>query len=462
MLFLNNFILINYKYKMTIRLYNTIESSKLELKKKNFILNAVLLNILFINFINSISGNEIRLVIKGGMNQNITSNDYGGTLPSIVIVNGVTRTGCTKQCDLYNDKNNVTLKFTTLVNSCRFMFNHVYSIIEVDLSYFDASQLNTMFCMFQACISLEKVNFGNIDTSSVEDMYGLLTDCVKLTSVNISHIDTSKVSDMGGMFNNCPNLIYLNLSNFDVGKVTSMKNMFSYSSSLIYLDLYSFKITDSINIEQILTQASLNTKYCINDATTKQILYNTNGIVSNCSDICFKDNIKIDITNKICVKSCQNINYEKDNFCLNECKIGNYPLSCFLNECDQYPINCYNQTPESYYLDLNNKLYKKCYENCKSCYGEGTETYNNCKECNNNYYFLNESLYETNCYEKCGYYYYFDEWNKYHCTLNLSCPVNYKLIASKKKCIDECKNKMITLINMNIMLFVILIAQKKL
>ena len=137
---------------------------------------------------------------------------------------------------------------------------------------------------------------------------------------------------------------------------------------------------------------------------------------------------------------CRILSKYKLNFCLNECKIGNYPLSCFLNECDEYPINCYNQTPESYYFDSNNKLYKKCYENCKSCYGEGNEAYNNCKECINNYYFLNESLYETNCYEKCDYYYYFDESNKYYCTLNLSCPVNYKLITSKKKCIDECKN----------------------
>lgn len=144
---------------MAGRLYNIAQSSKLELKKYIFILNEVLLIILFIN---SISGNEIRLVFKGGMNQNITSNDYGGTLPSEVIVNGVTKTGCTKTCDLYNDINNVTLKFTTLVDSCIFMVNLVFSIIEVDLSYFDASNVKTMFCMFQACNSLEKVNFGNI------------------------------------------------------------------------------------------------------------------------------------------------------------------------------------------------------------------------------------------------------------------------------------------------------------
>ena len=238
-----------------------------------------------------------------------------------------------------------------------------------------------MKCMFQSCTSLEKVIFGNINTLKVENMNGLLTEFTNLKTVDISNINTSNVLDKAGMFSNCKSLIYLNLFNFDVKKVTNMYKMFYSCSSLIYLNLYSFKITALVNIEDILAEFSLNTKYCINDATTKEILFNSNGIVSNCSDICFKKNIKIDITNKICVESCQNINYEKDNICLNECKIDNYPLSCFLNECNKYPINCYNKTPENYYLDLKNKLYKKCYESCKSCYGEGNEANNNCIEC---------------------------------------------------------------------------------
>ena len=53
----------------------------------------------------------------------------------------------------------------------------------------------------------------------------------------------------------------------------------------------------------------------------------------------------------------------------------------FLDECDKYPIKCYNKTHENYYFDSNNKLYEKCYESCKSCYGEGNEANNNCIEC---------------------------------------------------------------------------------
>ena len=45
-----------------------------------------------------------------------------------------------------------------------------------------------------------------------------------------------------------------------------------------------------------------------------------------------------------------------------------------------------------------------------------------------------------NCYEKCENYHYFDETNKFHCTDDYTCPINYKLIEDKNKCLDNCKN----------------------
>ena len=53
--------------------------------------------------------------------------------------------------------------------------------------------------------------------------------------------------------------------------------------------------------------------------------------------------------------------------------------------------------------------------------------------------YLNYTESQINCYEKCEYYYYFDEYNKYQCTE--LCPSNFnKLIINKNKCIDECEN----------------------
>ena len=106
-------------------------------------------------------------------------------------------------------------------------------------------------------------------------------------------------------------------------------------------------------------------------------------------------------------------------------------------------MECFDGKPVGFYLDINDGIYKKCYDSCKFCYGEGNETNNNCTECKSNFTFLNLTINDNdnNCYEKCEYYYYFDESNKYHCTESNICPDEYnKLIVEKNKCIDKCEN----------------------
>ena len=45
----------------------------------------------------------------------------------------------------------------------------------------------------------------------------------------------------------------------------------------------------------------------------------------------------------------------------------------------------------------------------------------------------------SNCYEKCEYYYYFNESNEFQCTQKCQGYFN-KAILNKSKCIDDCKN----------------------
>ena len=154
---------------MSKRLLSINQRPKIEIKKYNFIINLIILNIFVIN---STSGNdyvsEIHLVIKGSGIQNIVSVNYEGTLPNEVIADGVNLNGCTKNCNLDKEINNVILKFYGPIDHCIYLFNQCYNIIEVDLSYFDSSGVTTMFCMFQACVNLKKVNFGNINLSSLK------------------------------------------------------------------------------------------------------------------------------------------------------------------------------------------------------------------------------------------------------------------------------------------------------
>ena len=103
---------------------------------------------------------------------------------------------------------------------------------------------------------------------------------------------------------------------------------------------------------------------------------------------------------------------------------------------------CVINPPENFYLDKNDNIYKICFNTCKTCRQSGNDNTHNCDECINGYKFINDSLgIPNNCYVNCVHNYYFDEYNKYKCTESNSCTSRYnKLIAIKKKCIDDCRN----------------------
>ena len=425
----------------------------------------LLLKLTFCDFkmrylINGIS--EINMVIKGNGTQSLLYSGFSID-PFEVIVDGKKEDSCKKTCVLNNDINNITIKFDKQIKSCSDMFKALNNIIEIDLSNFDTSKVTTMSWMFCDSYNIEKINLGSINTSLVENMdllfkgtkitsidlsnfdtskvttmSWMFCDCSKLETINLSNFDTSQVTDMSLMFSSCSSLKSLDLSNFDTLEVKTMKNMFSGCNSLIYLNLNSFQLNSEINKNDLFSGIYNKAKYCIRDIEMQKSLLG-NDKVSNCSDDCFKENIKIDIKNNLCLDSC-NTKYEYNNICKDECPKETYPLFCEEKECNNIIRKCYDKTPEGYYLDLSNKVYKKCFESCKSCKDEGNITNHNCLECNSNFMFLKDLPDGKNCYNSCEYYYYNEENNNY-CTDNKTCPEKYnKLIIDKNKCIDECKN----------------------
>lgn len=58
-----------------------------------------------------------------------------------------------------------------------------------------------------------------------------------------------------------------------------------------------------------------------------------------------------------------------------------------------------------------------------------------CTECYSNYNFNN-----SNCYEKCKYFYYYDLLNEYHCSEKNECPKGYKKVVDQMKCILNCSD----------------------
>jgi surface protein len=319
-------------------------------------------------------------------------------------------------------------------------------ITSIDLSNFDFSSVTDMTAMFEDCYNLEKINFGNINTSSVIYMSGQFLGCSKISSIDLSNFDTSKVTDMSYMFRGCHNLLYLDLSNFDTTNIINIDQIFYGCFSLIYLNMYFFKFTNLIFNEFIFYGLPSYTKYCVQDDNTAKYLLKYINKTSDCSHFCFKKNKKLDLYNKTCTDLCikNKILYEYNNICYLKCPAGTLVNNglCEDINCEENNYNkCLSKIPENYYYDSIDQLYKKCFYTCKKCNGHGKKIYHNCLECKNNFTFLNDSKYSTNCYKKCEYYFYFDEYNIYRCTENYECPKGYnKLILDKKKCINECKN----------------------
>ena len=92
-----------------------------------------------------------------------------------------------------------------------------------------------------------------------------------------------------------------------------------------------------------------------------------------------------------------------------KCPDNTFPLICNNNDFNNITRQCLDQKPQGYYLDINEEVYKKCFDICDSCYGEGNETNHNCKICKFNYILINDIFNYSNCYYICQFYYYFDE-----------------------------------------------------
>ena len=343
---------------------------------------------------------------------------------------------------------------TSNVVSMSHLFSGCSLLDTIDISNWSTSNVKVMDAMFYNCINLENLILGEKDTSNVENMNALFQSCKKLSSIALSNWVTSKVNNMAVMFFECQGFKYLDLSNFQTPEVNTVENMFAWSNNLRYLNLYSFIIHDPKNKQSIFNGLKIDTIICINEEETRLYLLETERLpYAICSDTCkIETNIKIDFDNQQCLDSCEystNNKYDYKNRCLNTCPINTlmYNHLCIDNDCNEfakYSIQCTEDgKPIGYFLDSNDGgatgVYKKCYELCETCNGEGNEANHNCIKCISGYRHLNDFDNDHNCYRNCPFYYYFDNSGVYHCTTSNECPIEYNLfIPEKRKCIDQC------------------------
>ena len=438
----------------------------------------------FIYFLNCFHDSKIRLKVKG-IGENKIINDIYTNYFKEVFINGEKRNEISNIYSFEKEDNCVELILNENINSTENMFKECIGITEINLSNFDTSLITSMDSMFEGCKSLTSLDLSNFKTSSLKRMIFMFSGCESLTSLDLSHFDTSSVTRMDSMFSHCSSLTSLDLSYFNFLSATSIDSMFSECTNLEYINIYNF---NEEKLKQNMFQdVPNNLVLCIKSGLNRRLSYNYNNVLSNntLSDIlnnkCFiidcsndwKTKQKKIINDNQCIESCDKINqFEYNGKCYEQCQNGvltenNNPTNkckCELDKCslcpqvalnndlctqcndNYYPkendssnlgnyINCYKEA-EGYYLD--NNLYKKCYETCKTCNKQGNSENHNCLTCNINFPFIMKKNDNINCYKNCSYYYYPKE-NNYYCTMNFSCPEEFPRV---KKNSMECTNSL--------------------
>ena len=314
--------------------------------------------------------------------------------------------GCSslKSLNLFNFDNSQVKEMTYMFSSCT-------SLISLNLSYFNTSQVTKMTRMFSGCSALISLDLSNFNIPYVTTIAYMFNGCSSLTSLNLSSFDTSKITNFNSIFEGCSSLNYLNLKNFDSSKLSSCTDIFKKVKNNITIcinannnqnitnqmktsiKIYTIDCSDSWTLKKNIYDTKTDIYIQITDYPTKyqsennkiisSIIYNTHMNNNECKELqkclyCTKESLN----KSLCVKC--NINYyPKENDPLN----------------DGENINCYNETEEGYYLDINNSIYKKCYYTCETCEMKGDNITHNCLKCKANY--TNEI--NLNNYKNCFY-----------------------------------------------------------
>ena len=368
---------------------------------------------------------------------NITSIDFSHFNTSKVKHMDYMFYGCSSLTEL--DLSNFD---TTQVERMDYMFYGCSSLVYLDVSLFNTSKVINMNSMFYGCSSLTSLNLSKFCTSQVKYLGSMFYNCSSLKEIDLSHFDISNVKSINSLFFQCSSLTSLDLSNFDTSQVINMNSMFYGCLSLSSLNLSSFNISQTVSMNFIFYRCSslklldisnfyskneLSSSYMFHECTNLEYL-NMNLINSNKKilqelndsniTICTKtEDSEYEFKKKVFVYCISNnnisyINNNNENKCYTNniniiaynnicriCGVNYFVINNNLNETTtNSSINCY-ESPDGYYLDEKELIYKLCYISCKSCYRKGNETHHNCLKCNDEYIYHDNISNYTNCYK---------------------------------------------------------------
>ena len=144
------------------------------------------------------------------------------------------------------------------INNKKIEFNYKYKSNEkgeIKAKFIFNKLLTSTFCMFRDCSSLISIDLSSFNTTNVNNMSSMFDGCSSLKSIDLSSFNTTNVKDMSSMFWKCSSLKSIDLSSFNTTNVNvnNMANMFYECSSLkkenVKINKSESKILSQLNID---------------------------------------------------------------------------------------------------------------------------------------------------------------------------------------------------------------------
>lgn len=167
------------------------------------------------------------------------------------------------------------------------------AVMEVDLSHFNASEVESTESMFDDMFALRKVNLSNVKFCNVRNMDNMFARCFSLKEIIINNLHTFKsevLTSAVGMFFSTSSLRTLGIGYFGGSKLKNIIGMFALMESLEELDLSGWNVR-GIKIgthDEQLFSGNDNLKkiymFGCNDYTVNKIrneLDNSTGVTNN-------------------------------------------------------------------------------------------------------------------------------------------------------------------------------------
>ena len=131
---------------------------------------------------------------------------------------------------------------TSNLTTMRYMFRHCSNLTSITCDW-NTTKVTNITKAFNECHSLINLDVSNWDTSNINGyVRSLFSQCRCIENLDVSNWDTSKMTNMGYMFYNCQKLQKLDLHNWNVDNVNAFDAFIEYCADLTTLDISNFNI----------------------------------------------------------------------------------------------------------------------------------------------------------------------------------------------------------------------------